>query len=187
MGFLRDGEDLDQAFARVKREAIGAAANLINNSGGASHLVYTALLTQSGNSDLQNISNIDLTVGVTYKIRDNSGADFTNVGAPNNDLDTFFVATGTTPTSWGDGIVQYNVGAPIAIVLENTLGGIVTYMYDYAGYYLINSDGLFTENKSFIIFSGVGAQFWIDNSTFSINAGDNNQLDNYPIKIVVYP
>lgn len=50
-----------------------------------------------------------LIVGKYYRIVNNSGsADWTNVGAPNNDQDTVFKATGTTPTSWGTGeLVPY--------------------------------------------------------------------------------
>jgi hypothetical protein len=45
-----------------------------------------------------------LTIGNIYRIRDNSGgANFTNVGAPNNNEGTTFIATGTNPSSWGTG------------------------------------------------------------------------------------
>ena len=74
MGYLRDGEDLDQAFARVKREAIGAALNAINNSGGgASYLVYTALLTQSG-TDAPVATVLENTIGTVSWSRTSSGS-----------------------------------------------------------------------------------------------------------------
>lgn len=48
-----------------------------------------------------------LIVGATYKITANGGgADFTNVGAPDNNINTTFEATGTTPTAWGTGTLQ---------------------------------------------------------------------------------
>ena len=47
--------------------------------------------------------------------------DFTNVGAPNNSNGTSFVATATTPTAWGGGVLSYDVGAPVVTILENTI------------------------------------------------------------------
>jgi hypothetical protein len=78
------------------------------------------------------------------------GGDFTNVGAPNNNVGTSFVATGTTPNSWGDNLnveLEYNTGAPVVTVLENTIGNI-WFQYSSVGNYNIWSDSLFTENKT---------------------------------------
>jgi len=48
------------------------------------------------------ISSGVLIIGQGYTInRVSSGMNFTNVGAPNNNQGTYFVATGTTPASWG--------------------------------------------------------------------------------------
>jgi len=44
-------------------------------------------------------------VGEKYKIR-LGGGDFTNVGATANTIGTEFVATGTTPSSWGDAALE---------------------------------------------------------------------------------
>jgi hypothetical protein len=119
--------------------------------------VFTALLTQSGGDTIVNICSDaiqPLSIGVTYFIDDNSnGGDFTNVGAPNNNQGTFFIATGTTPNSWGvspeQGLVclQYNQGAPVATILENTIGNI-WFTYADVGLYNINSSGLFTNTKT---------------------------------------
>ena len=46
-----------------------------------------------------------LTVGQLYEIKENTSGDFSNVGADDNNVGTQFHATGTTPTSWGDGIL----------------------------------------------------------------------------------
>jgi hypothetical protein len=78
------------------------------------------------------------------------GQDFTNVGAPNNDVGTWFVATGTIPNSWGvdpENNLIYYPGAPVVTVLENTIGNI-WFTYADIGNYTVNSDGLFTLNKS---------------------------------------
>ena len=126
--------------------------------------VYTALLTQNGGDDIGYLQNGELTVGVTYKINFNSdGMDFTNVGAPNNEVDTYFVATGTTPNDWGksvdtENILEYNLGAPVVTVLENTIGNI-WFQYSGEGEYRINSNSLFTANKTYTVL-----QLWADDS-----------------------
>jgi hypothetical protein len=124
--------------------------------------VYTALLTQSGgdNIEYQNIGL--LTVGVTYFINDiQVGMDFTNVGSPNNDVGTYFVATGTTPNNWGidigSTVLRYNTGAPVVTVLENTIGNI-WFTWEGNGNYWITSNGLFTINKTWGISDSVFAQ-----------------------------
>jgi len=114
--------------------------------------VYTALLTQSGGDDLQSQNSGSLTIGRTYLINSAPslyGSDFTNVGAPNNNIGTYFVATGTTP-NWGinpdPDMLTYNTGAPVVTVLENTIGNI-WFTYEGNGNYWITSNGLFTINK----------------------------------------
>jgi len=113
--------------------------------------VYTALLSQAGLSEPLVLFDGELTIGVTYLIDDNGGSgwDFTNVGAPNNDLFTYFVATGTTPNSWGsDAMLSYNLGAPVVTVLQNTIGNI-WFTYENVGNYNIQSNTLFTVNKTY--------------------------------------
>jgi hypothetical protein len=112
--------------------------------------VYTALLTQNGGDDpnIPLVNGDALTIGVTYFMDEIIEGDFLNVGAPNNNAGTYFVATGTTPTAWGESTLTYNTGAPVATVLENTIGNIwFTYVVD--GIYTLNSNGLFTLGKSF--------------------------------------
>jgi hypothetical protein len=109
--------------------------------------VFTALVTQSGGDEFIGISSGELTIGVTYEINlDNSG-DFTNVGAPNNNQGTYFVATGTNPNSWGTNSLKYNTGAPVVTVLENTIGNL-WFNYVDIGYYKLSSESLFTNLKS---------------------------------------
>jgi len=119
--------------------------------------VYTALLTQNGGDDelSNNYGNLaPLVIGASYYINNNlplidGGTDFTNVGATNNEIGTWFVATGTSPiwgTSGGD--VTSNGGAPVVTVLENTIGNI-WWTYSIDGTYLAQSDALFLPNKTF--------------------------------------
>jgi hypothetical protein len=170
--------------------------------------VYTALLTQSGGDDPIDVNTGLLNVGVTYYISNESiGMDFTNVGAPNNNILTFFVATGTTPNSWGEsegliGILQYNTGAPVAIVLQNTIGNI-WFTYESVGTYPCVSDNLFIEDKTAIDIDTTGqngavAAAFISNETlFPINmfrifswagntTGDDDVLMKNRIEIRVY-
>jgi hypothetical protein len=176
--------------------------------------VYTALLTQSSNDDASStISNVNLTIGVTYRIIDFGGAegyDFTNVGAPNNNENTYFVATGTTPNSWGTNVaLGYVPAAPVVTVLENTIGN-VWFTYEGVGGYKVQSNSLFTANKStfnilnientdltvsmlWMNFLGITENdAFLQTFTFNVdggwNGGDyiNGSLQNTPIEIRVY-
>ena len=120
----------------------------------APYKVFTGLVTQSGGDDIQFINLFSepntLVIGVTYQITGgDTGFDVTNVGAPNNDVGTWFIATGTTP-NWGDGgaELQYNNGAPTVTILENTLGN-VWFSYFEKGWYA-NSNNLFLNGKVFV-------------------------------------
>lgn len=108
--------------------------------------VYSALLTQTGTDTEDSINSGDLDIGRTYAINEISpGMDFTNVGAPNNDLGTKFIATGTTPNSWGSGAtytLAYSAGAPVVVVLENTIGN-VWFTYNGVGTYQVHAIGGF--------------------------------------------
>jgi hypothetical protein len=168
--------------------------------------VYTALLTQSGGDEFLSLGVGDnLQIGVTYQILDDGGNgwDFTNVGAPNNNLNTYFVATGTTPNSWGTGVfLEYNTGAPVVTVLENTIGNVY-WSYSTAGGYTGTIDeDLVTEGKQAVFsppvaISTSGNKYFvaIENSTvngivgiYSTDGTDyiNDGLVDFPIEIRVY-
>ena len=139
--------------------------------------VYTALLTQSGGDDFQSISSGPLTIGVTYQIiSEGANDDFTNVGAPNNTVGTFFVATGTNPNYFDGGELEYNTGAPVVTVLENTIGN-VWFTYVDIGLYKCLSNGLF--NSSTIV-NNIPNQYVLGASTMynfgGYSLGENNQV-----------
>jgi hypothetical protein len=157
--------------------------------------VFTALLTQSGGDDPLPIDTGLLTIGVTYYINNPSlGMDFTNVGAPNNNEGTYFVATGTTPSSWGanegtsDWTLVYNTGAPVVTVLENTIGN-VWFIYGGVGIYTALLPNSFDTNKIFLSF---GVEVNKDNplversieidSPFSVT---NNQINFFTNSLIV--
>jgi hypothetical protein len=163
--------------------------------------VYTALLTQTGNSSINTVTSGSLIVGQTYRILNYiSGDDFTNVGASSNTNDVFFVATGTTPANWSNiSELEYNMGTPTVRVLENTIGAI-WFIYSGTGTYNAISNNLFTNNKTICIISKPAASVdsYLDYGasqtgldTISITStGDlmasNNCITDAPIEIRVY-
>jgi hypothetical protein len=167
--------------------------------------VFTALLTQSGGDNPLAQDSGNLIIGVTYQFTNPSdGIDFSNVGAPNNNSGTYFVATGTTPNSWGaaeglgDSLVNYNTGAPVATVLENTIGD-VWFSYVDIGSYNVHSLNLFTLNKTLCsseiisgIFSSVynpiiNTEDYVNIEVVVLGIGyQNSLLNNTPIEIRVY-
>ena len=92
-------------------------------------------------------------------------------------------------------LTQSSNSAPTAIELENTLGDI-TFDYDGAGYYFINSTFLFTANKTAIFFGNTNAfsiKIYVNDSSLltievfdSTGAYVNGGLNNTPIEIRVY-
>ena len=185
---------------------ISGSLNITGTTNIRPYKVYTALLTQNGpsNPGVWNSGNGALGDGVTFGItNDDSGTvDFTNVGAPNNNVGTFFMSTGGTPNSWGNnnnGELSFNAANPVATVLENTIGNI-WFIYGFTGSYSIISDNLFTDNKTTTFGSqyngnlGVYIYFTTGGNMTSneipIQVGDPSPSDGYlfntPIEIRVY-
>ena len=164
--------------------------------------VFTALLTQSGGDDPYNIgAENPVTLGITYNIAFNSNdVDLTVFGAPNSNVGTHFICTtaGTLPND-PDLLLRYNSGAPVATVLENTIGNI-WFTYTGVGNYGVNSNGLFTLNKTwqsptnynlpnditegynFAIFDNNSGAFFV----FQEGNLQDSSLVNTPIEIRVY-
>lgn len=115
--------------------------------------VFTALLNQSGEGAEESINGEDaFNKGVTYLITANpNNEDLTLCGAPNNNVGTYFICNSdVAPSTFSINVtLQYNTGAPVATVLENTIGNI-WFTYDYLGVYEIHSSGLFSNNKTII-------------------------------------
>jgi len=197
-------QQLDWLTTRVKR--LCCAVEQIQQSGAGSYKVYTALLTQSGGDGPAGNCSDDpqpLVIGVTYQISLNDGTgDFTNVGAPNNNIGTYFVATGTTPNNWGtpgDVCLDYNTGAPVVTVLENTIGNIY-WTYSNVGLYLATLANSFPEDTT-AVFNGTQLQISGDWSLMMSFRGNDNEIEvrtiadgslsdsllsNTPIEIRVY-
>tara|TARA_R110000868_G_scaffold54673_2_gene170651 strand:+ start:1979 stop:2572 length:594 start_codon:yes stop_codon:yes gene_type:complete len=155
--------------------------------------VFTGLLTQSGGDDPQTISDGLVTKGVTYQIQGDDG-NFLNVGAPNNNDGTYFIAINNEqPTDYGTSLLNYNNGAPVCTILENTLGNVWFTYYDDGKYYF-NSNGLFANNKTWTnptSNDNGSIQFQMfrinDNQCRIIDiSGSNNGMVNTSIEIRVY-
>lgn len=162
--------------------------------------VFTALVSQEGGFQEDESDNFVLTVGVTYTISQNGEekGDFINVGAPNNEDGTSFVATGEVPNSWGQASLFFNTGSPTVTMLENTIGNL-TFEYQDEGIYGINSDSLFLKDKTWFSINGInettdGPSYGIarkNNETIilksSVNGVPQNDLmGGVPIEIRIY-
>lgn len=150
--------------------------------------IYKALLTQSTQD---RITSGELTVGLDYLIISNTTGDFTNVGAADNNANTHFKATRTTPTSWGDAEIAQNI-LPIAAVLENTLGEVPMFGYHGIGNYRLTVNAeLFVINKTVVI---LGSNASID-KTYGANTKEifittpkhDDVLNETLILIEIYP
>lgn len=193
------GTDVDNMNA-TKNFTIGQVLAL---GAPISYKVYTGLLTQTGTSNPLNITAGTLTIGVTYNMSGvTSGTDFTNVGAPSNTNGVFFVATGTTPNSFGGATLSYNTGAPTVKVLHNTIGNVY-FRFMGTGVYRVASSSLFTADKTTVMLGPLDfsssinptlstIQFLNTTSNYTICTNDgggiayNGLLTNTPIEIRVY-
>lgn len=171
--------------------------------------VFTALLTQSGGNDprtMQGDGGGDIssaTKGTTVEIFSNSNnIDYSSIGAPNSNVGTYFILTQdiTLSNLDIDTIFNINTGAPVATVLENTIGNI-TWSYVNTGNYLATLTGAFPYDKTFITTpsqftyldsngSGIGAQVssadTINIYSLDANSNANGILNGTPIEIRVY-
>jgi hypothetical protein len=169
--------------------------------------VYTALLTQSG-GDVPNVvfGDESLVPGVSYTITKNpDNYDLTPYGAPNSNVGTSFVSTSDMafPPSYTESLeLSYNTGAPVATVLENTLGGDIVWSRVREGMYIGTLLGVFTTEKTFILGlttsysqtsvlrDNYSATYGDENSIYVVSMNDNIDSDNVlistPIEIRVY-
>jgi hypothetical protein len=200
IGWSQESNLLWYILSQLKR--LSSVIFTLKEAATPKYKVYTALLTQRGESNVINIDSGELQIGVTYVIK-NNGGDFTNVGAPNNNQGTYFVATGTTPNNWGGVSLDYDEGAPVTNVLENTIGN-VWFTFLGNGTYGINNANEWDITKVWYGTSGIG-----DTGSINVNPGRttmsfkgtsfiiicynndytsaiNGQLINTPIEIRVY-
>ena len=162
--------------------------------------VYTALLTQSGGDIVEiAVPGSGLQRGVSYLIDQNSGYNFIPLGAPNNNIGTYFVCNQDIDTDIDIPFeLSYNLGAPTVKVLENTIGNI-WFTYDYVGSYIINSNALFPVSKTFQFLNNIVVEEgdlnisnWTDGNIIYLLSknvafdGVDGYFNNTPIEIRVY-
>jgi hypothetical protein len=122
--------------------------------------VFTALLSQNGSTpNYIPLSNGPLTIGVTYRITlVGEGTDFTVVGARNNDVNTYFIATGENAI-WGiDGELEYDVNGTKAVILENTIGNDIFILNENSAsriFFIKSVYDRFPEQKTAIFHHGI--------------------------------
>ena len=142
--------------------------------------VFTALVSQAGvDTPASAGAESPMVLGRTYLIDDNSNdSDLTVFGAPNSNSGTYFICTtaGTLPNDPGL-LLLYNGGAPVATVLENTIGNIF-FEYTAEGIYSIKSDFLFTLDKTFINGTSL-ANYSVFNQFVVVNDGTNPGFRGY--------
>ena len=132
--------------------------------------VYSALLTQSGNGTSTQTTG-PLIIGARYIITTYiSDDDFTSVanvisGTVNTD-NCEFIAIGTTPDNYLNGSTLTDTGAPVATVLENTLGVVPTYTYDNTGTFILDTQ---TNNPNCFIIIGQVGQAYLTSYTLIYN------------------
>lgn len=136
--------------------------------GGASIDKVVGTLFQRGTDTIEQIEEGVLEVGRTYWIKTlQEGDDFSNCGDNQNTAERRFIATATTPTNWTNGSsIQWQVGAPVINILENTLKQPFYFEYEAAGrYWILSYDPLFTDSKTFCLL------------TTMFNKGETSQID----------
>jgi hypothetical protein len=91
---------------------------------------------------------------------------------------------------------QSGTSAPTAVVLENTLGGSISWTYDSEGLYIGTLTGAFTYNKTAVIFNtplGFTASYRSSINTITILTYDesftlaDDMLNNTFLEVRVYP
>jgi hypothetical protein len=144
--------------------------------------VFTALVSQTGDTNPNNLSAGPVQEGVTYRLSGvSSASDFSNVGGPGTGEaidDTYFIATSTaTPNDYGGGLLIYDSAAPVAIILENTIGNIWI-EYSSSGVYSIKSNDLFTLDKTFINGTSL-ANYSVFNQLVTVVSGEDPGFRGY--------
>lgn len=146
----------------------GDGSNLTGISGGGSFTGGTV----TGDTTFTNTVSANTISATTLYVSGNS------ISRPYKVYTALLTQTGTT--------------APVAIVLENTLGVEPTYMYNDVGEYNVNTVISFDFNKIAFMFGNNSFQVTLDIASYEggnemfFFTPNNNMLYNYPIEIRVY-
>lgn len=126
----------------------------IKNKPGDEVRIFRALASQLGVSAINDIDDGPVEIGVSYTILA-YGGDFSNVGAPNNNLGTSFIALNSNTPTYGISSLRYDSGAPKLIILKNTIGNVWC-TYFGVGTYALESVNKFADSQRAKLTSGIG-------------------------------
>lgn len=125
----------------------GLTVDVTTSLGGVSNIIIADRGTGYEVGDIITINSggFNSTFEITAVLSDN----FSNVGYVSSDV---FTATGTTPTYWGNStvVIDADASAPIATVMENSIGDI-EWTYQSSGRYRAELTGAFTNQKTFVM------------------------------------
>jgi hypothetical protein len=148
-------------------------------------LEYQRLLIKIG-GDFYEVNWFDLLI---------NGTSPTDLSDALSLISSAFASVGSPYKVYSALLTQSGGSAPIATILQNTLGDL-SFEYDGVGYYFINSSSLFTDNKTAIFFGNTNAGFIKmypnNDSQLTIEVLDNSAsffdggLAGTPIEIRVY-
>ncbi len=119
--------------------------DFIRNKPGDEVRIFRALASQLGVSAINDIDDGPVEIGVSYTIL-GAGGDFSNIGAPDNNLGTSFIALNSNTPTYGASSLRYDSGAPKLIVLKNTIGNVWC-TYFGVGFYVLESVSKFQDSQ----------------------------------------
>lgn len=131
----------------VGGEGTGLTVNIVTSLGGVTNITIADAGIGYEVGDVVTIGSggYDATFEITAILSDN----FSNVGYVSSAV---FTATGITPTYWGNStvVVDADASAPIATIMENSIGDI-EWTYQSLGRYRAELAGVFTSGKTFVM------------------------------------
>lgn len=194
-GLVTSGADAttaDIADSSNKRYVTDAQLTVIGNTSG----------TNSGNQTLANSSDstshtVTLSAsGGSVQLVEGSGISLTTSGTESAGVVTIAASGGASYLKYIALLSQSGTDAPVATVLENTLGGAVVWGYSSAGNYTATLSNAFTANKTAVFLTGNGGLMGFNLDSVSQitvysynNIGDpeDEYIQTAPIEIRVYP
>jgi hypothetical protein len=132
-----------------------------------------------------------------------NGVELKELSDTLQDLSDSIPDTSTQPKVYRALLTQTGTDAPVATVLENTLGGVPIFSYSDVGSYVMTLTGVFLSGKTFITMGSIDVDNSADtgtlylarlsNDVLALNSRDstftprNEMFVNTAIQIIVYP
>ena len=187
--FINDNKYLQVDFSGFASSVNASSISTSNLSSGS-----YALLNSSGKIELGNASNYQTSIAAN-NLTNNSVA----FELPNKTAGTYTLAT-TSYKVYTALLTQTGTSDPVATVLENTLGGSITWNRNGTGEYFYMSSGILIPNKTTFVtgiteminavnisYSGAGDVGKLYTKSVTDNSFQDSLLLNTAIEIRVYP